>query len=119
MICNIPYMHTQTIMRNVQKKKKKIQGKTWVKNFLANYTPNNTVFFQQAIIPISYKIIKSYYSLAVKRSIDGLTILMARQNIDTLAALGRPPGMGILKGRRVGIVKHKISTREVEILMRK
>lgn len=40
----------------------------------------------------SYKIVESYRSSAVKRSVDGLTILMARQNIDTLAALGRPPG---------------------------
>lgn len=30
----------------------------------------------------------------------GLTILMARQNIDTLAALGKPPGRATGKGRR-------------------
>lgn len=67
-----------------------------------------------------------------------LTIVMARQNIDTLAALGKPtswPWTSRRRGderravkrreerrreekRRAGIVKQTVSTSEVEILMR-
>lgn len=50
---------------------------------------------------------------------EGLTILIARQNIDTFAALRKPAGRGHRREDRGRDRQTNVSTSEVKILMRR